>query len=220
MNAQFDVIVPDITELENITSLSDEDGVILQSKGVALHVSCVNWPEYPYKPDVTAFLGHNSTHLFCMFAVRESHLSVRTLEDNGPVWEDSCVELFVADKDKIHYYNFETNASGVMLASRRVNREECVFFTGREMKGIMRHGSLPEKLHDKTDETGIFWTMIIGIPFVLIGCTDGDAPKELKLNLYKCGDKTKTPHFLSWAPIYVPSPDFHRPEFFRTVHLQ
>ena len=31
---------------------------------------------------------------------------------------------------------------------------------------------------------------------------------------YKCGDKLQTPHFLSWAPIDLPKPKFHCPEFF------
>ena len=37
---------------------------------------------------------------------------------------------------------------------------------------------------------------------------------QMRANFYKCGDKTSRPHFLSWNPIDVPSPDFHRPDFF------
>jgi hypothetical protein len=33
-------------------------------------------------------------------------------------------------------------------------------------------------------------------------------------NFYKCGDKLKQPHFLSWKPVVLPSPDFHQPRFF------
>jgi hypothetical protein len=33
-------------------------------------------------------------------------------------------------------------------------------------------------------------------------------------NFYKCGDKLKQPHFLSWKQVVLPSPDFHQPRFF------
>jgi len=38
--------------------------------------------------------------------------------------------------------------------------------------------------------------------------------KTMRANFYKCGDKLQTPHFLSWAPIDLPKPKFHCPEFF------
>jgi hypothetical protein len=37
----------------------------------------------------------------------------------------------------------------------------------------------------------------------------------LRGNLYKCADKSKTPHYLSAFPIETEKPDFHRPEFFQ-----
>ncbi|MDE5921249.1 MAG: hypothetical protein K2G82_06535, partial [Paramuribaculum sp.] len=30
---------------------------------------------------------------------------------------------------------------------------------------------------------------------------------------------TSEPHYLSWAPITTPQPDFHRPEFFGNITL-
>jgi hypothetical protein len=36
----------------------------------------------------------------------------------------------------------------------------------------------------------------------------------LRGNLYKCADKSKTPHYLSAFPVETEKPDFHRPEFF------
>jgi hypothetical protein len=38
--------------------------------------------------------------------------------------------------------------------------------------------------------------------------------RDIRLNVYKCGDKLSTPHYLSLAPIKTTDPDFHRPEFF------
>ena len=39
-------------------------------------------------------------------------------------------------------------------------------------------------------------------------------------NFYKCGDKLETPHFLSWAPIDLPAPCFHCPDFFGKLHFE
>ena len=44
-------------------------------------------------------------------------------------------------------------------------------------------------------------------------------PQQLRVNFYKCADKTKRPHFVSWQPIDLPNPDFHCPEFFGELTL-
>ncbi len=53
----------------------------------------------------------------------------------------------------------------------------------------------------------------------LLGIEWKDTPVELMGNFYKCADRTSSPHFLSWAPISTPEPDFHRPEFFSKIIL-
>ncbi|MDD6236825.1 MAG: carbohydrate-binding family 9-like protein, partial [Clostridiales bacterium] len=42
---------------------------------------------------------------------------------------------------------------------------------------------------------------------------------ELRGNFYKCGDKTKHPHFGMWNPINNEFPDFHLPQFFGRIIL-
>lgn len=189
----------------------------VQKEGATLEVKTANWAEYPYVPEVKATLAHDDEMLYCLFDVNEKHLLVKTLENNGPVWEDSCVEIFIADPDGKHYYNFETNAAGVGLASRRESRENFERFNEKEMGEIIRQSSLEKKTYDEKDADGIHWTLLVGIPFRLIGYDK--APESLRMNIYKCGDATETPHFVSWAPINVETPDFHRPEFFQEVKL-
>ena len=41
----------------------------------------------------------------------------------------------------------------------------------------------------------------------------------LHANLYKCGDKTVKPHYLSWNPIELEDPAFHCPEYFGELVL-
>ena len=46
-----------------------------------------------------------------------------------------------------------------------------------------------------------------------------EAGTVLRANFYKCGDELSVPHFLSWNPIEVSQPDFHRPEYFGELEL-
>ena len=64
------------------------------------------------------------------------------------------------------------------------------------------------------------WEVTVAIPWTTMGYEAGKLPTSLRANLYKCGDKTPHPHFLSWAPIEEAQPAFHRPQFFGELLLQ
>ena len=60
------------------------------------------------------------------------------------------------------------------------------------------------------------WQMVMVIPASAffkhhIGSFTG---KTIRANFYKCGDRLKQQHYLSWNPIDLPRPNFHCPEFF------
>ncbi|MCF0164164.1 MAG: hypothetical protein HUJ92_02685, partial [Bacteroidales bacterium] len=40
---------------------------------------------------------------------------------------------------------------------------------------------------------------------------------QMTANFYKCGDDTAVPHFLSWNPIPIEKPSFHRPDHFGKI---
>ena len=92
----------------------------LKSQGRPTCIDVVNWAKYGYKPMVNLYLGHSSSHLWCLFNVCEQHVLARNTVTNSNVWEDSCVEIFIADQDGRHYYNFEINCIGTALAARRL----------------------------------------------------------------------------------------------------
>ena len=73
---------------------------------------------------------------------------------------------------------------------------------------------------ERVEETD--WEVALIIPYAVffkhqIESLDG---KEIKANFYKCGDELQTPHFLSWNPIEIDQPDFHRPDFFGTLEFE
>lgn len=179
-------------------------------------IDCVNWPEFPYAPKVTFHLAHSDKVLAVLFKVTEDHVRGTALEANGPVWEDSCVEIFISDPAGEGYYNFETSCIGTRLAARRRSRADAVHFTPEQMEQIRTFGSLPHEMTDIEGE-GLCWWRAVLIPFSLIGADT--PPASLRANFYKCGDRCRKPHFLSWSEITLPQPDFHCPDFFGEITL-
>ena len=140
-----------------------------------------------------------------------------SLEANGPVWEDSCVEIFLSVPGKEGYYNFETNCIGTSLAAYRRSKTDADMFGPEQMEQIGTVASLAHEAIDIQKE-GQEWSMLKIIPFSLLGLTE--VPAMLKGNFYKCGDCCAQPHFLSWSPIGLPEPNFHCPDYFGEITLK
>lgn len=185
-------------------------------------VDKLNWPEaFPEKPEVSVEVKNDHEHLFLHWHVKGEQLRAVTTEDQGPVWEDSCVEFFCQVPGDRHYMNFETNCIGAMVGSRRLGRaEEVQPFSPDEMGRITRKCTYPKEAFEEKD--GLFeWEVEEAIPLDLIFRDKKPVfPQVLKVNFYKCADKTKRPHFLSWQPICLPNPDFHCPQFFGEIILE
>ena len=179
-------------------------------------IGCVNWAEFPYKPSAGFRIAHSDDAVAIMFEVSEDHVKAVAMENNGPVWEDSCVEFFVQAPDGMHYTNFEMNCVGTMLAALRTSRHDPAAFTPEQFAPIRRITSLPHETIDSRAEGQSWWAIEV-IPFKSFGYCE--KPASLRANIYKCGDKCDQPHFLSWSPIGLPSPDFHCPDWFGEIVL-
>lgn len=190
---------------------------LLDSMAVAFQpVDQVNWPDqYPYKPDVAFRMAYTDEALLLHFRVSEENVRSVAGADNGPVWEDSCVEFFSIPANDGVYYNMECNCTGHLLVGGGAGRQ------GRQ--------HAPQDVLDKVDRwsslgTGDFeerqapaqWEVALVIPFSTyflhqITSMDGCC---IRANFYKCGDKLSKPHFLSWNSITWEKPNFHLPDFF------
>jgi len=186
-----------------------------------LLINNVNWPDkFPYRPETRVEVTNDHEYLYLHYFVKGEQLRAVTTEDQGPVWEDSCVEFFCQVPGEKHYMNFETNCIGAMVASRRLGRDQDVqLFPPEEMARIQRRCTFPRQAFEERD--GMFeWEVELRIPLSLIFRNSRPVfPQKLRANFYKCADKTKNPHFVSWQPIPLPDPDFHCPEFFGEVSL-
>lgn len=206
--------------IEGLEALSFEElDKIMELSAAKDFITVVNWQEYPYKPSVSFRIARSRSHLAIIYDVRGFDLRAAALEDNGPVWEDSCCEFFVSHPSDGTYYNFELNCIGTLLASKRRSRNDADMFTADQLSQIRRFCTLERKEVEKAGDIEC-WSAAICIPFSLIGLEADNLPETIRANFYKCGDKTEHMHFLSWNPIDVPSPDFHRPEFFGKLTLR
>lgn len=213
------IIVPRIEGLEKMTF--DRLCETLEYGGTRQAIDCVPWPaEFPYKPVAVFDIAASATHLVVRFFVRGYGLKALFAEDQEPVWQDSCVEVFIADRDGSGYRNFEMNCIGTLLSAHQLGRGiETVRLEPEKAAQVIRHTTLEHRTF--AEKEGIHeWSAAMAIPFTLLGYAEGERPERLRANFYKCADGSARPHYISWAPIETPKPDFHRPEFFGELLLK
>jgi hypothetical protein len=178
-------------------------------------VDSLNWKGFDYKPDVNVSLAYGSKEIFLKFRVRESCFKAEMTESNQNVYEDSCVEFFVAPDDDGIYYNLEFNGIGTCLmgcGTGRAGRERADPGLISLIRRFASSGNSP--VQEISGDN--FWTLTIAVPFIVfyrhrVVAAGG---KTFSVNFYKCGDKLSKPHYLTWNPVETGKPDFHRPEFF------
>lgn len=204
--------IPFVEALESLDSAAFR--ATMTQKGLRLDVACCNWQsEYPYTPIVTAYMAYSKSAIAILFEVTENHTCAVEMADNGRVWEDSCVELFIANPVGEGYFNFEMNAIKTLLAAKRLSRTDAEHFSADSLAKILRHGSFDHATVDIRQQNS-WWAGEV-IPFTLLGVES--MPERLSVNIYKCGDNLLQPHYLSWSPITLDKPNFHCPEFFGTL---
>jgi hypothetical protein len=178
-----------------------------------------NW-NYPADVKVKFGMAYDSNNLYLKYQVDELHPKAVSTETNGPVWEDSCVEFFIAFNDK-EYYNLEFNCIGTRLTGIGTSNKDRQWLPADLVDTITTKPSLgtsPIDVEDKPTQ----WEMDIVIPKTIFGSNvdSFEAGNTFKANFYKCGDKQKQMHFLSWNAIGNETPNFHLPQFFGEIVLK
>ena len=203
--------IPFIPGLESLPF--EEMDIRMEAEAAKDFICEVNWQEYSYKPSAAFRVARSEKHLVIMYDVKGLDLRAASIDDNGPVWEDSCCEFFVSHPSDGTYYNFELNCIGTLLAAKRRSRTDADMFSAGQLARIIRHSSLERKTYDENGKVYV-WSTALCIPFDLIDIDAENLPSGIKVNFYKCADMTAHPHYLSWNRIEIPSPDFHRPDYF------
>lgn len=168
------------------------------------------WPEFDYHPAVSFEISYSDTSVTLRFNVIEETIRAVNNTPNSEVWEDSCVEMFISFGKG--YYNFEINPIGTILAAYGPDRDNRKFLPFHKIADIKTISKISQgnPVHWSIEITIPVSTFIYDESLILKGA-------KAKANFFKCGDKLPKPHFLSWAPIDAPTPNFHLPEFFSDV---
>ena len=171
-------------------------------------------------PETRARLKYDEDHIYVVFQVQDRFVKAIATETNGRVYEDSCVEFFFSPGEDIDrgYFNFEANCKGIYLFQYHPKNDGSKgSFTEKEYNQITISHSLDRDAEVESTEPET-WTLEYKIPFsILSKYIPVVMPKPgvvWRANFYKCADKTSHPHWLTWAPVEHPTPNFHLPEYF------
>lgn len=190
----------------------------METAALRQSIDIINWEEYSYKPVVAFDIARGDKELYLHYFVRGLSLRAMADEDGEFVHPDSCVEFFMRQKDDLFYTNFEFNCIGTCLAARGMNRNERTPFTSNEYKKIRRYTTVQREAFP--EKKGIYaWELTVAIPFELMGLDASKLPDKIRGNFYKCADETANPHYVTWSPIHLPSPDYHCPEHFGEIRF-
>ena len=212
------ITLPHLPQLDTLPT-ADAIRLVLDDKGARDDIASVNWPDaFPYRPMTTFAAAYSDEAIFVDFLVRCNYLRAENYENQSPVSQDSCVEFFIDPLGDGEYWNFEFNCIGTVNASRRRERPVPTRLNDRQLAQIGRFPSCGTRPFREIE--GLFtWSLLIRIPFDLIGLDPANLPDKIKGNFYKCASATSDPHYLSWSPIESEKPDFHRPEFFGDIYF-
>lgn len=184
-------------------------------QGKRLSVNTINWEGYNYKPSVAVAIAYSDYEIFLKYYITENYFKAEKTETNQNVYEDSCVEFFVSPGDDGIYYNLEFNGIGTCLMGIGTERADRIRANPEIVSKIRRLSSAGVK-PVKESEGKFEWTITIAIPFEVFfrHKVTNLKGKTFKANFYKCGDKLKVPHYVTWNPVGTEKPDYHQPEYF------
>ena len=174
-------------------------------------VSTAELPHILWEPDCGVRAGaqicHDGLNLYVRMQAREKEIRAEYTLPGSPVHEDSCLEFFLMPEAEDRYMNFEINPNGCLHIGFGRDRYDRVRIAP----------DAPEKLFGvRTARKPDGWEAEYRIPlsFFRLFYPGFSFRGTLRANLYKCGDKTREPHFLAWHPVGSETPDFHRREDF------
>lgn len=178
-------------------------------------------------PRTQAKLLYDDQYVYVIFRVEDRYVRAACWRNQGPVCRDSCVEFFFTPAAAVSpgYFNIEMNCGGTMLMNYHRGPRQGGGEPGpADLARVKVAHSLPKLVMPERQEPTV-WTVEYAIPIDLLArlCRDFHKPAPgvvWRANLYKCADGTSHPHWLTWAPVDLPKPDFHRPDYFGRLEFK
>lgn len=181
-----------------------------------------------HRPRTRARLLHTGDGIAGIFRVEDRYVRSLHRRLGDPVYEDSCVEIFLQPRPERGYLNFEWNAGGTLLAShvtdpRRVGGALAAStrLAADDAFRVAVRSSLPSRVEPERADA-VDWQLAFFIPLAVleryVGALGPLGGQAWRGNLYKCGDNTSHPHWASWAPL--DARNFHLPHCFGTLEFE
>lgn len=211
-----------VKEIQHVGALGiDLAEQLLENNSEFQFIETINWPEYPYKPEVKFKIAYCQDQILLKYYITEENIRAKETRVNGDVYKDSCVEFFISTNENETYYNFEFSCIGIPHVGYGPGRANRALTDPGILKLIKVRSSLGnQSFEEKTG--GHQWEMMIVIPAACLTYDKDILLKGLKAsaNFYKCGDETSTPHFVTWNPVGTETPDYHQPAFFGELSFE
>lgn len=181
-----------------------------------------------FRPKTMVKVLHYSEAIYVSFVVEDQYVRCVHTTDQENIFEDSCVEMFIAPKNAEGYFNIETNCGGSILMwyitdptgvmEGKIKKADVV--SKDAMQQIIRYHSLPKKLEEEITEP-VTWRVDYKVPLKLLEEYTGQKHSlkgEIwKANFYKCAEKSSHPHWGMWSPIQTTYLNFHQPQYFGEI---
>lgn len=185
-------------------------------------IACNNWEGYGQDCQASFAIWHDGQSIRLEFHVEEAAVRAVCTEDGQHVWEDSCVEFFFAPGTDGLYYNIECSCTGKLYMAVGSGRNDRQMLPRESYGLVCRRPSLGDRSFGLR-EGRTSWELSLDIPvsvFVRHDISSLSALGSARGNVYKCGNLLPVRHYLSYAPIGTPAPDFHRPEYFENMTFE
>jgi len=201
---------------------ADDIPQIFKTEGIGYNtVSVLNWMDaYPHLPSVDFAVAHNGTSLLIHYRVTEKRTLGKMMNDLDPVYKDSCCEFFCMNEGDSLYYNIESNCIGSILMECGSGRGNRTASTKENLQCIDRWASLGrESIGLIEQET--HWELALVLPVATFWQHNYStfSGKTFRVNVYNCLGSGNDRQYVTWNPIDTPSPDFHRPEYFKRLYF-
>lgn len=174
------------------------------------------WSAGAKQPQASFAVAYNADGIYLKYYVTEHTLKAEYSRFNDPVFEDSCVEFFIAFDEDTKYYNLEFNCMGTSRAQYGQHK------TGRTFVPVSLLKTISHQTLIRNNTIGnIQWELTLCIPKILFKFHPDLSLENsrARVNFFKCGDGLPEPHYLCWNKIEAQSPEFHLSQFFKEINF-
>ena len=177
-------------------------------------------------PKAAFKIAYEEKAVWVMFKVADRYVRAVAEKHQDSVCGDSCVEFFFTPGTDVSkgYFNVEMNCGGTLLFHFNPGlKNDRVEIPQSDCENIIKTHSLP-RIVDPEIKEPVTWTVACAVPLSLLRkycrVSTPQPHASWRGNFYKCADNTSHPHWLTWAPVDYPKPNFHLPQSFGILEFK